>query len=438
MKNLKSVPLLLILTIFFSIKSVAQFNSGSTGADGALDLASLTCPNNICRIQLPESGVLNLTTVNVPAGKTLRFISNTRNTAVYLLTQGNVSIAGVIDVSGVEGTSEAAFLDGQRPGPGGFWGGGPGTPGLGPGGGTPTSEGKDGRWVGPLSLTPLIGGSGGGGYPEAATSRYGSGGGGAIAIFSTTSIVLSGAILARGGIIRGFQVQGWGNGSGGSIRLVANSITASGGLYACGRSNSSGGGVNNCGVIRLEATTLSFTGTSDPLAVSSPINPTTVPSSNPVLTLVSIGGFQVPSYTAGRFDLVDLLLPNHIPDPVDVVVSAQNIPVGTQVTIGFVGGSPGGTSVPCSLSGSLASSTCTAAISNLTRTLGTATYLLATAAFDPPASAAVFNPKGKDHVAKVILESPFGGSPRYKFLRFDGSAIDVGKLSKEFLKEFGM
>ena len=54
----------IILSLFALLPNltVAQFNCGSTGADGALDLSTTTCPNNICEVQLPESGVLNYTT----------------------------------------------------------------------------------------------------------------------------------------------------------------------------------------------------------------------------------------------------------------------------------------------------------------------------------------------------------------------------------------
>jgi len=51
-------------------------------------------------VQLPESGVFNFTTVNIPAGVTITFRRNSRNTPVTILASGNVTIAGTIDVSG--------------------------------------------------------------------------------------------------------------------------------------------------------------------------------------------------------------------------------------------------------------------------------------------------------------------------------------------------
>src|SRR5688572_6034429 len=84
-------------TLFLPING-QSFSSGSTGADGALNLSTSICPGGPCEVQLPESGILNYTTVNIPSGVTLRFKPNFRNTPAILLVQGNVTIGGVIDV----------------------------------------------------------------------------------------------------------------------------------------------------------------------------------------------------------------------------------------------------------------------------------------------------------------------------------------------------
>ena len=47
-----------------------SFSSGSTGADGAFN------PTQSQTLQLPESGVFNFTTINIPAGVTIRFGRN--------------------------------------------------------------------------------------------------------------------------------------------------------------------------------------------------------------------------------------------------------------------------------------------------------------------------------------------------------------------------
>src|SRR5689334_21893804 len=295
-----------------SVKAQA-FSSGSTGADGALDLSTMNCPNDICQIQLPESGILNFTTVNVPQGKQLRFKNNSRNTPVTMLAQGPITIGGSVDVSSVymfaRGACGGTF---ERLGPGGFRGGLPS--GLGPGGGTINQQ--NGRWIGPLSLLPIVGGSGGWNVGD---------GGGAIVIASSSSITMTGSIRADGSML---SSCGGPSGSGGAIRLVANSINISGNLTACGFGN-------NCGVIRMEAPDgqRNFTGTAQPAAVLSTINPVVLSSAAPLLTIASIGGFVVPSFAGSRFDTVDLLLPNQLSDPIGIAITANNIPVGTQVEV---------------------------------------------------------------------------------------------------------
>ncbi len=406
--------------LLLSLSAQGQsFNSGSTGADGPLDLTS---GNRV--VQLPESGVLNYTTVNIPANRVLTFKRNSRNTPVYMLAQGNVIVIGTIGVDA--GTDPDIPSSNRTPGPGGFYGGAVGSPGgqpgFGPGGGLPDGTNGNGRWVGPLSLLPLIGGSGGATFGNQCA---GSGGGGAIVIASSTTINLTGRISASPNAICSTLSQG----SGGAIRLVANSLNVSGSLEACGSPH--------CGVIRLEAPagSLSFTGTSNPPAGLFPINPNVTQSSSPILTIVSIAGFPVPAGAGQRFDTYDMLLPNQLTDPISVVVQANNIPVGTQVRIGMVNGSPNATSIPAALQGAFASSSATPTISNLTRTA--VTYLMASATFDPPQGSAPFNQKGANHIEKVRVESLVGAKPKFVFLRSDGSVVDAEKLLPQFLAQFG-
>ncbi|CAI4030259.1 hypothetical protein DNFV4_00687 [Nitrospira tepida] len=85
----------LLLTIFWTVPALGQtFSSGSTGALGAFNPASNTT------VVLPADGILNYTTVNIPAGVTVTFQPNSANTPVTLLAQGDVTIAGTINVSG--------------------------------------------------------------------------------------------------------------------------------------------------------------------------------------------------------------------------------------------------------------------------------------------------------------------------------------------------
>lgn len=429
MIEMKKLPILICAFLFVPLSVCAQgFSSGSTGADGALDLSSMNCPDNLCVVQLPESGILNYTTVNVPAGSTLRFKVNSRNTPVIMLAQGNVTINGTLDVSSI-GYYLCGTLTTAQIGPGGFRGGQPGHSGFGPGGGVYCADGSctpNGSWVGPLSLVPIVGGSGGAGRQDPFAAWAGGDGGGAITIASSTSVFGSGSMQARGSANGNCSNGGW-IGSGGAIRLVSNTVNFSGNFNACSL---------NCGVVRIEATSLTFTGSSSPAAVLSPINPAIYSSALPQLTISSIGGFAVPSYAGSRFDTVDLLLPSQLSDPINVSVHATNIPLGTQVGVGFVTGSSQATSTPGTLSGAFESSIATCTISGLNR--NQVTYLLATAIFDPPAGAMNFNPKGPDRVAKMRIESVIGAKPKFAFLRSNGTVIDQAKLPKAFLQQLGL
>lgn len=425
--------LLIVAFLILPISGQAQgFSSGSTGADGALDLSS---GDRV--VQLPESGILNYTTISIPVSRTLRFKSNSRNTPVIMLAEGDVQIAGSIDVSNAYLSYGCCDFDIIIPGPGGFYGGALDKPGFGPGGGTTLDcSSRHAKWVGPLSLVPLVGGSGGAGKYCSDSSSGGGGGGGAILIASSTSIT-----LPSGGAIRAKSYGFNGMGSGGAVRLVANALSISGLVDATSSAIYSGNTVSgNPGVIRLEAPvgSLFFNGTSRPPAVLSEINPFLFATAAPVLTIVSVGGLPVPQYSGARFDTIDLLLPNQLSDPISVIVQARNIPVGTEVELRPLRGSAQATSTSATLNGTFESSNGTATISGLSRTLGSITYLLATASFDPPAMAQVFNPSGRNRVSKVRLEVGLSGRPKIVFLRRNGTVIDQAKLPKKFLEQFGL
>ncbi|WAC71438.1 hypothetical protein OU995_17850 [Roseateles sp. SL47] len=251
----------------------AAVNSGSTGADGALS------PTVNVEIQLPPSGVLNYTSVNIPAGVTVKFKKNTTNTPAFILASGDITVAGTIDVRGADASPTGTYSDGALGddglpglgGPGGFDGGRGGRDdqqqrpevirggtGLGPGGGPGGMEGGDGcnnvgyfKYLGigggyaskayqpygegyycgagtvtvvgkaygsPL-LQPLLGGSGGGGGRGGLTfpGSGGGGGGGAILLAASGTVRVTGTINARGGDGGGLSgANVGGQGAGGS------------------------------------------------------------------------------------------------------------------------------------------------------------------------------------------------------------------------------
>ena len=197
MKGSRVIVGLVVALLYGPLVHAQTFSSGSTGADGALDLAP-----GATTLQLPESGTFNFTTVNIPSNSQLHFLPNFRNTPVVILAQGAVAVAGGISVSVPWVSSGAVPPNYERtPGPGGFFGGFYQGDGFGPGRGVNSSNSatRSGRWVGPLTLVPIVGGSGGAGYYYSGTGyeRYvGAGGGGAIVIASSGSISITGLMLS--------------------------------------------------------------------------------------------------------------------------------------------------------------------------------------------------------------------------------------------------
>lgn len=404
--------------LFFALSAVGQtFSSGSTGADGALDLTS-----GDRTVQLPDSGILNYTTVNIPAGKFLNFKNNLANTPVVMLAQGAVTISGVIDVSAPRSRDTSASF--KTPGPGGFYGGDPGLPGFGPGGGAVFSPGQ---WIGPLSLVPNVGGSGGGGgsVPGSCIS-IGGGGGGAITIASSVSIVAGGntsTIQATGAPNSNNCNYGTApGGASGAIRLVSNSINFAASVSAS--------------VLRLEAPQGALTyngfGTAPVLAT---VNPAIVPSHPPSLSIVSIGGYPVPSYSGSSFSTIDVLLPTQLQDPISVVVQATNVPVGSSVSIAF-GGSTNATSTTATLAGTTASSTATVSVSGVNR--AAVTYLFVSTSFSASLIAGNLDVNDPHGVSKIELAAAPGEKTRYRFLQKDGMEISLAKVPDDIRRIFGL
>ena len=224
------------------------FTSGSTGAAGALDVTTADLI-----VDLPPDGILNYTTINIAAGRTLRFKPNALNTPVYLLATGDITVAGSINLDGSRGNG----VSGGLPGPGGFAGGNPGSAGTdpgdghGPGGGkagsnsgnadgaggggfatksTTAGTTRHGGSYGSALLLPLVGGSGGGGT-TGTPGNGGGGGGGALLLASSTRITIpiSGSLRADGANI---IASAFNFGSGGAIRLVAPVVAGNGAVEA--------------------------------------------------------------------------------------------------------------------------------------------------------------------------------------------------------------
>lgn len=248
------------------------FNSGSLGSYGPINVTTTDVT-----LDVPPDGVFHCTTISVSANRTLRFKANARNTPVYLLATGEVTVAGRIDLDGERANS----VSGGLPGPGGFAGGNPASVGSAPGDGrgpgagragtrTTTADGagggafstrvtsgnslRAGNPYGSALLLPLIGGSGGGGA-EGTPGVGGGGGGGALLIASNTRITLTGTLQAEGA---SYLSGAFNSGSGGAIRLVAPIVSGNGSIYVRGGEGNVTGGAGRIRIDTLDRSQLSF------------------------------------------------------------------------------------------------------------------------------------------------------------------------------------
>lgn len=423
--NIRTIIRLLTITPLvcgMGSASAAGFVSGSTGADGAF------APTSDVVVQLPASGILNYTTMSIPAGVTVRYAQTTK-VPVVILTTGNANIAGTIDISG--GSSADTNLgsiqfQGGLGGPGGYDGGlggqlvqtvggvgyGPGGGGSGKttnscngytqggggagfsGAGAPSfcvayvgylagaATGYGGPAYGSLTMLPMVGGSGGGGGGGSAsgsggTGSGGGGGGGAILLVSSGTVEFSGVIKANGGnagtnagatCSNSTPTYGGtgGGGAGGAVRILASALIGAGTINVSGGVSSCPGSWNSGGNGARGYSSVEVVN-------SGSFNVSTLPS----LTFTSIGGVAVPTNTTGTSDVV---LPESLANPVTIAIAASGIPVGTVVKL--VLNPPNAVSVTANsspLSGTLQSSTATASISiplGATVLMGSTTYTL--------------------------------------------------------------
>jgi hypothetical protein len=456
---------LLVAILFLTcaaISSHAQnsFNSGSTGADGALNVPASTTVT----LQVPESGVFNFTTVTINAGATLKFTRNSKNTPIVILASGDVAISnGNINIDGASATTTTGGV-GALGGPGGYAGGkggtvnslnaqagdGPGGGGAGlgstagaggGGGGSYATVGSDGGGVGPGQagnrygsplLLPLVGGSGGGGSGSNGTSggTGGGGGGGAILIASSGAIrfLTSGNVIsALGGASSGSAGQHGGGGSGGAIRLIANLVTGiitfnvTGGL-----STTSGAGGR--GYARIEAfdfTGLALSSGSSPVDVGPP-NPIFLPANAPQLTIASVAGIAAPSSPNGSFRApADIVVPTTTSNPVNVVLNASNISTGTLIQVSVIPEAGSRTAVTSSpLSGTTESSTTTASI---TLPQGLSVITATTTVEVLQASATPIFIEG-ERVERIEVTATYGSDSELTYITKSGRRVKLSEL----------
>lgn len=360
------------LAILPAVGHAAITIPGADGSDGELHITEDTTINlGLAAIGTWDSGssgngvydpsqwavVFKYESVRIDSGATLSFQNNASRAPVVWLVDGDVTINGVLDLSGAAGhpaEEEASFAE---PGPGGFRGGRGhegnaenqrGSAGMGPGGGDIDSDawretylgtggafGHDGGgwWVtrglryGNHRLVPLVGGSGGA-TPSGTDTAGGGAGGGAVLIAAEGTVTVNGTIIANGGD----GVEGSGSGAGGGVRILADVFNGAGTIHAQGGTGGQAGGP---GRTRLECNTNDFTGTMSPTpyqaatAESAALWPDEV--SDPSVEVVSLGEETLTSDPTGQmtFGSTDISLETTGDD--ELVIEARNVPLDAQI-----------------------------------------------------------------------------------------------------------
>ena len=456
------------------------FSSGSTGADGAFN------PTVNVTIDVPASGVFNYSSFTIPAGVTVTYRRNTTNTPLVILSSGDVTIAGTLDVSGQAGRATGAAGGGATGddgtpgigGPGGYDGGRGGRPltegnrlggaGLGPGGGAggfminannfcfanPYGGGgggfasaggsvvcnfnppvNGGAAYGSSQLLPLVGGSGGGGAGggQAFPGSGGGGGGGAILIAASGTVNVTGTLRADGGAGGSASGSGsgggGGGGSGGAIRIIATNLSGNGTISAAGGAagtavnQSDGGTPGGAGAPgRVRLEAENYTRTAASVPVHTFGQPGTVFIAG--LPTLTIASVAGIAAPASPTGNADITLPATTPNPVTVVFNTSGVPVGNTVRLTVT---PAYGSTSSAISPALEGSTASASASvQISLPVGPS-VLSAQTTYTVIAAIGdlLKNFAGNERVEKVTLVATLGGAPRALLTTVSGKEYDV-------------
>ena len=365
----------------------------------------------------PATGVYEFTNFNITTitglHRHVAIVGTSSNVPLTILSQNDITISGL-----TTGYQVHFYINGQTPpvassnfaeaggkgGPGGFDGaasgnGGEipedGSAGFGPSGGgggranAQTAAELNGAGAGapPVnqSLTPLTGGSGGGGAAGVSPANTlncgtnalgygggsGGGGGGALLLAASNRVTIGpqAFIEADGGNgarnnLTACGLYG-GGGGGGSVRIVAQEFVGTGTINVSAGTRQNGTNPAAGGHVRIETALNTFTGNITGAGGGSFLSfPTAaVPANQPVLRVTSLAGTAAPANPSASLAVPDITFASAIEAPVTVGVSASNVPLGTVVNIRVVPaiGQPT-TATTTGLSGTFASSTASASV----------------------------------------------------------------------------
>jgi len=231
-------------------------------------------------------------------------------------------------------------------------------------------------------------------------------------------------ISAKGGD-GAINVIGSGGGSGGAVRLIANTISGDLRINASGGNPGSAAGAGGGGYVRIEAfdlTSLNIVlgfGSSVPRV--STTTPKLVTSPNlPTIHIASVAGITAPAQPNGTLQGgPDITLPANQPNPVTVALTASNIPLGAILLVTLTPENGARTTTQSSaLSGTLAASTATASIS----VPDGICVIQASGTIDVVASAMMIN---GERVKTIEVTATFGGKPTVTYVTASNKRVRV-------------
>jgi hypothetical protein len=188
------------------------------------------------------------------------------------------------------------------------------------------------------------------------------------------------------------------------------------------------GGYGGDGYLRLEATTLTYSGVNLPGATTGLPQPVFPGTGQPSLAIASVAGLPAPASPVGSILAApDILLPVGTINPVTVTLTASNIPLGTAILVTATPQSGSKSSaISTGLTGTLASATATASLTlSLTQTsvlTASATFPLVVSAGSGPVYA------GGEEVKWVRVASTLGGPARVLYITASGREVPAEQI----------
>ncbi|HZS58210.1 MAG TPA: hypothetical protein VFA43_03005, partial [Gemmatimonadaceae bacterium] len=221
-----------------------------------------------------------------------------------------------------------------------------------------------------------------------------------------------------------------GGGSGGAIRIIATTIAGNGAISAAGGGAGGYVAATCCsffqatggapGRVRLEAETITRTAASSPIATSD-LPGNVFVAGFPTLTISSVAGVPAPAAPTG---VADVTLPATTTNPVTVVFTTSNVPVGNTVLLKVIPQlGPVSSAISPALSGTTTSATASVSVSlpvGPSVLQAQTTFTIVAALGD-----LLKNFAGNERVEKITLSATLGGKSKMTLITVSGKHYDA-------------